>query len=88
MLLLDRSRDDVPDIAGNRPVLAFRGALDGRPQTGIDRYRKLFATLILIRHALFLKSSDAIVGRMRFADNAPASNATHLGFLGKVRPKI
>jgi hypothetical protein len=71
LLLLQRPRKRVPNKARNRPVLAFRGALKRGSQIGIDRDGKLLASLLLVSHALYLKSSCAMMRRVRFAHNVP-----------------
>jgi hypothetical protein len=47
--LLKRLGDDVPDIAGERAVIALGCLLQPLPQLGINRDRDLFAPLLL-RH--------------------------------------
>jgi hypothetical protein len=52
-------------------VLAFRGALKRGPQIGINRDGKLLASLLLVSHALCLKSSCGMMRRVRVAHNVP-----------------
>jgi hypothetical protein len=71
LLLLQRLRKGVPNKARNRPVLAFRGALKRGPQISVNRDGKLLASLLLVSHALCLKSPCAMMRRVRFAHNVP-----------------